>query len=239
MSPSPGTSRCDDATVPTLKSLTCTSRIRSMPARTVSASARSAQHALSSMHTPVSSRRARSIASRNVCTKPTSTRNEFVCSIAKSIPRGARLDEHGRERCFQRVGGLFPREGRERTRREHDRSAHRPRRAVSMERTRRSRCVFQRLGSARWNGPSPIRSTTCSPRSTASATSRVPASQPNASSLATDTPTLVMPCRGPEREIVGQRELERRDRARRTSGRASVSRACGHGRCCCPRRAAG
>ena len=31
MSPSPGTSRCDDATVPTLKSLTCTSRMRSTP----------------------------------------------------------------------------------------------------------------------------------------------------------------------------------------------------------------
>ena len=35
MSPSPGTSRCDDATVPTLKSLTCTSRMRSTPARIV------------------------------------------------------------------------------------------------------------------------------------------------------------------------------------------------------------
>ena len=31
MSPSPGTSRCDDAIVPTPKSLTCTSRIRSTP----------------------------------------------------------------------------------------------------------------------------------------------------------------------------------------------------------------
>ena len=119
MSPSPGTSRCDDAIVPTLKSLTCTRRMRSTPARIVSASPRSAQHAFSSMHTPVSSRRARSIASRSVCTNPTSTRSEFVCSIANGNLALARDLEHGLQRVLERVGRLFPRERRERAGREH------------------------------------------------------------------------------------------------------------------------
>src|SRR5262249_30285485 len=39
------------------------------------------------MHTSTSSRRARSIASASVWTKPTSTRNEFVCSIENGTPR--------------------------------------------------------------------------------------------------------------------------------------------------------
>ena len=193
MSPSPGTNRCDDATVPTLKSLTCTRRMQSTPSAIVAARSRSAQQALSSMHTPVPSRRARSIASRNVCTKPTSTRSELVCSIANSTSLARACCSTGaRARSSASAASS------------HVRGANGPvvntmrsaptATAVSIERTRRSRCASHCSGCASRNGPRPIRSTTCNPRATAAVTSSAPFSHPYASSFATETPARSIPC---------------------------------------------
>ena len=175
------------------------------------------------MHTPVSRRRARSIASRNVWTNPTSTRSEFVCSIANATPAARASFSTGVERVGERVGRLFPRERRERSRREHD-DARADRRARCRSSARGGRVGLPNAPDrASWNGPSPMRSTTCSPSPTASATSAVPSSQPNASSLATETPDVGDAVPRPEGEVLGKCELERGDRARRRPAGASIS----------------
>ena len=148
------------------------------------------------MHTPMSSRRARSIASRKRVHEPdVDAQRVRVLDRERRRRRAARLGEHGRERGLERVGGLLPRERRERPGREHHALGARPRPRSRSSARAGPAAASQLVGSARWNGPRPMRFATRSPRSTASATSCVPSSQPNASSFATDTPTVVMPCR--------------------------------------------
>ena len=94
--------------------------------------------------------------------------------------------------------------------------------AAAMARTSRSCCSAHRSGRARWNGPRPMRLTTRSPEPTASTTRATPSSQPCASSFATETPTWSIAVLGPEREVVDEREAERRDGADARRAGASV-----------------
>ena len=214
MSPSPGTSRCDDATVPTLEvaDLHEPDAIDAVADRR--ARSRSAQHALTSMHTPVSSRRARSIASRSVCTNPTSTRNEFVCSIANvDAVRACASASTGASAAASASAASS-----------HVSGANGPV-VNTMHGTPSATAVVDRaheplalrvppfgLGEVERAEPDEVGDAQAARRPRA-ATSGVPSSQPNASSLATDTPTRVDAVRVPEREVFGEREPERGDRA--------------------------
>ena len=142
MSPSPGTSRCDVRGVPTLKSLTCTSADAIDRRRGSSCSRpRSAQHALSSMHTPMSSGAPGRSRRCNVCTNPTSTRNELVCSMRERNPASLRLRERpARARPRAASAASSQVERRERSGREHDAFGAPTAAAVSIECTSGACC---------------------------------------------------------------------------------------------------
>ena len=164
MSPSPGTSRCDDATVPTAKSLTCTSRMRSTPSRIVAL-----ERALGPARVDLHAHAVRRGGGRGrprrvrVCTKPTSTRSELVCSIANGMPRVAASASTGAQRGLERVGGLLPGQRRERAGREHEALGADVRPPCRGRARAAPVAAASSPGSARWNGPRPMRFVTAQP----------------------------------------------------------------------------
>ena len=119
MSPSPGTSRCDDAIVPTLKSLTCTRRMRSTPSRIVSREpalgpARVQLHA----HAGVEPAGEIDRVAQRVHEAHVDAQRVGVLDREGNLALACDC-EHGLERGLERVGGFLPRERRERPGREH------------------------------------------------------------------------------------------------------------------------
>ena len=240
MSPSPGTSRCDDATVPTLKSLTCTSRMRSTPSsdrRREAAFGPARVH----LHAHTGVEPAREVDRRRAaCARIPRRRATSSCARSRSRRRGrAPRRNTGAIASSNASAAASHVSGANGPGREHDRSGRRPRpRCRSIGRADR---VGDPNGSDPRGGTDRARSgrrraARVRPRRRRAA---VPSSQPNASSFATDTPDVGDAVRGPEREVVGERQLEGADRADARAGMHAISRACGRGRCCCRRRAAG
>ena len=135
-----------------------------------------------------------SMTSRSECTNPTSTRSEFVCSIANATFAARATVEDRRERGFERVGRVLPGERRRGPGREHEAAGTEPGGRVDRpEQPRPLRLPLFRFREV--ERPEADEVADASPRATASSMRATPSSQPCASSFATDTPTWSMPCR--------------------------------------------
>ena len=219
MSPSPGTSRCDDATVPTLKSLTCTSRMRSMPSRIV-ALERALGPARVDLHAHARRRAgARGRSRPSGCARTRRRRAASSCARSRTGCRAlAPAPARARAPSSRRVGGLLPRQRRERAGGEHQalgadrgRGVERVHEPVLLLRPARRVGEVERAEADEVRDAQPARR----PRPD---TSRVPASQPKRSSFATDTPTVPMSCRSQNARSSVEREVEGRDRAHADAG---------------------
>ena len=110
MSPSPGTSRSGVASVPIVKSLTCTSRITSIAAAIV-AGEPALGPARVDLHAHAGAEPAREVDDvvQRVHEADVDAQRVRVLDRERDAER-ARFDEHGRERGLERVGGLVPRQ---------------------------------------------------------------------------------------------------------------------------------
>ena len=210
MSPSPGTSRCDDATradreVAHLHEPDAVDAVADRRREAALGPARVELHA----HADVEPAGEVDRVAQRV---HEARRRRAASSCARSrtaMPRAARLGEHGRERGLERVGGLLPGQRRERAGREHE--ALGADRGRGLERAHEAVLLLRPscAGSARWNGPSPMRFATRSPRRPRRrrAASRRPSRTARASRPRRRR--WSMPCAVPEREVLVERRGRR------------------------------